>query len=185
MPDLEQAAQTQLKNISKKTGKGLKELFQVIEKSGLTKHGQIRDYLKSELGLGHGDANTLTHVYRQRDKEEVPLDDHVSQIYSGKKEHLRPIHDAFMESVREFGAFEIAPKKGYLSLRRDKQFVMVGPPTNSRVEIGINATGLKGGDRLIENKPGSMSQYKVKVTAVDQVDDELLGWVREAFESAG
>lgn len=185
MPDLEQAAQTQLKNISKKTGRPLKELFKIIEKSGQTKHGQIRDYLKSELGLGHGDANALTHAYRQRDKQELSLDDHVSQIYSGKKEHLRPIHDAFMESVGEFGAFEIAPKKGYLSLRRDKQFAMVGPPTNSRVEIGINATDLQGGDRLIENKPGSMSQYKVQVTAVDQVDDELIGWVKQAFELAG
>jgi hypothetical protein len=30
-----------------------------------------------------------------------------------------------------------------------------------------------------------MCQYKVKVTSVQEVDKELLGWIRKAYDSAG
>lgn len=185
MSSVDKALQTQIENIHEKSGKSLEELFDFISQSGLEKHGQIRNYLKSKFGLGHGDANTVTHLYRTKDEEKVPLNERVDEIYSGKREVLRPIHDEFMKAVERFGQFEVAPKKGYLSLRRKKQFAMVGPATNSQVEIGINAQDLSGGDRLIENKPGSMSQYRVRVSDPADVDAELIGWVRQAFDAAG
>ena len=48
----------------------------------------------------------------------------------------------------KFGSFEIAPKKTYLSLRRIKQFAMIGPATNTQVEVGLNVKGLKAAGRL-------------------------------------
>ena len=59
MSSLDKAVQTQVDNIQKKTGKSLDQLTAIVKKSGLTKHGEIRDMLKEKLGLGHGDANTL------------------------------------------------------------------------------------------------------------------------------
>jgi hypothetical protein len=77
----------------------------------------------------------------------------VDQIYSGAKAKLRPIHDAFMARIEEFGPFEVAPKKAYVSLRRKKQFATIGPATNTRVEVGLNMKGLTPTDRLIELPP--------------------------------
>ena len=67
MDSLDKARQTQLDNIQKKTGKSLDEIAVIVRQSGLTKHGEIRDYLKRELGLGHGDANALVHAVLQSD----------------------------------------------------------------------------------------------------------------------
>ena len=67
MSSLDKAIQTQLDNIQKKTGKSFDELAGVIRKSGLTKHGELREYVKRELGLGHGDTNALVHAVLQSD----------------------------------------------------------------------------------------------------------------------
>jgi len=191
MSVVDRAIETQIKNIQSRTGKTLVQLGGILKQSGLTKHGELRDFAKRELGLGHGDANTLVHTYLKSGgasaaaaKSSSP-DDVLAGIYSGPKAALRPIHDAFMAEVGKFGAFEIAPKKGYLSLRRKKQFAMIGPGTQSRVDIGINMKGVKGTGRLVELPPGGMCQYKVVVTEALEVDRELIGWVRQAFEAAG
>lgn len=188
---MDKAVETQLKNIQTKTGKSLDELRALITASGLTKHGEIRDMLKRDLGLGHGDANTLTHIALQSDgtsaaeAKGATTDDVVDEIYTGPKAPLRPIHDQLMAAINKFGPFEIAPKKGYISLRRKKQFAMIGPGTNSRVDVGLNMKGVEPTDRLVAEKPGGMCQYKVKVTDAKEVNAELISWVKQAYDAAG
>jgi len=191
MSSVDKALETQLKNIQTKTGKTLDELFTLIRKSGLAKHGEMRDMLKRDLGLGHGDANTLVHVFRQSDGKpgaqttDVPLDDVLDEIYAGPKAALRPIHEKVMAAITDFGSFEIAPKKNYVSLRRKKQFAMIGPATKTRVEVGLNMKGVEATTRLMAMPAGGMCQYKVNVTAAEEVDQELLAWIRQAYDSAG
>lgn len=190
MADLAKALATQLANIEKRSGKSLKELSAIINSSGLTRHGEIRDMLKQKLGLGHGDANTLVHVVLTSDGQSaaaaggLSIDDVVAGLYAGSKAALRPIHDKLMAQVGKFGMFEIAPKKTYLSLRRKKQFATIGPATNTRVEVGLNMKGVKPTQRLEQLPPGGMCQYRVKVTDPAEVDAELIGWIREAFDGS-
>jgi hypothetical protein len=191
MSVVDKAIETQIKNIQTKTGKTLGQLGEILRKSGLTKHGALRDFAKRELGLGHGDANTLVHTVLKSDGASAAAasgastGDVLEEIYSGPKAGLRPIHDAFMAAIGTFGEFEIAPKKGYVSLRRRKQFAMVGPGTKTRVDIGINMKGVKGTGRLVELPAGGMCQYRVTVTDAKEIDQELVGWVRNAYDAAG
>ncbi|HET9298770.1 MAG TPA: DUF5655 domain-containing protein [Candidatus Polarisedimenticolaceae bacterium] len=187
MADPEKGLQTQLANIQKRSGKTLDQLYAVIRGSGLGKHGEIRDMLKADLGLGHGDANTLVHTYFKA--QEAPgsssPDEVLAAIYHGSKAGLRPIHDALMTAIHGFGPFEMTPKKGYVSLRRKKQFAMIGPASQTRVEVGLNMKGVPGTPRLKELPPGGMCQYKVSLTDAREVDGEVLGWIRRAYEGAG
>jgi hypothetical protein len=77
------------------------------------------------------------------------------------------------------------PKKGYVSLRRKRQFAMLGPGSNTRVELGINSKSLEEDERLIPQPAGGMCNYKVKLTDVTQVDEAIVAWVRKAYEAAG
>jgi hypothetical protein len=186
---MEKALQTQLENIEKKTGKSLQQLSDMVRKSGLSKHGEIRDMLKASLGLGHGDANTVAHIALQSDGASAAKgkgDDAVlDEIYSGAKAPFRPVHDKLMKAIAKFGEFEVAPKKGYVSLRRKKQFAMIGPKTSTRFEVGINAKDLKGNSRLEAQPKGSMCNFIVKLTDAKEVDAELIGWLKAAYEGAG
>jgi len=80
MNAIDKALATQLGNIETRTGKTLEELNTIIRKSGLEKHGQIRDMLKKELGMGHGDANTLVHLYLNPPSAAPASDDGLRQI---------------------------------------------------------------------------------------------------------
>ena len=185
---MDKALQTQLTNIEKRTGRSLPELTQLVKTCGLTKHGEIRDWLKTELKLGHGDANTLVHVALQSAPGVAEAAESAGaaadRIYTGPKAALRPIHEAVMTAIGAFGPFEIAPKKTYLSLRRKKQFAMVGPATNTRVEVGLNMKGVPGAGRLEALPPGGMCQYRVRLTSAAEVDRELLAWIRTAYDGA-
>lgn len=191
MADPDKALATQLANIEKRTGRTLAELAAIVRASGLAKHGELVAMLKTTLGMGHGDANTLVHMVRKSsggDGAGAPapsaaqaLDD----LYAGPKAALRPIHDRLLAALRTFGPFEEAPKKEYVSYRRKRQFAMIGPATRTSVEVGLNAKDLGGGDRLQAVPPGQMCNYKVRVGSADEVDEALLAWLRAAYEAAG
>lgn len=186
MNSVDKATQTQLANIQSRTGKTLDQLYGVIRESGLTRHGDIRDMLQTSLGLGHGDANALGLAYKKALEAPQPEShDALDDIYAGPKAGLRAIHERLMTEIAGLGAFETAPKKGYVSLRRKKQFAMVGPGTKHRLEVGLNMKGVKASDRLQEAPAGGMCQFKVFLSGVDEVDRELMEWVRQAYDSAG
>ena len=189
MSILDQAIETQLKNIETKTGKSRDTLQTILLQTGLAKHGELRTHAQAIFGLGHGDANALVHFVCASSgtfAAEGKSDDTVlDEIYTGIKAALRPIHDALLAQILELGEFDVAPKKGYVSLRRTKQFAMVGPATNTRVEVGINHKTLPSTERLVAQPAGGMCTHKIKLTDASEVDDELMGWIRSAYESAG
>ncbi len=184
MADPQAAIATQLRNIEAKTGKSLAQLRAMIAQSGLAKHGEVRAMLIERLGLGYGDANTLAHAAKA---EAAPAEagDPLDAIYAGNKAALRPIHESVMARIERLGAFEIAPKKGYVSLRRKKQFAMLGPATQTQVELGLNAKGLPADARLKAMPAGGMCQYTVRLSTPAEVDASLVAWLRAAYDTAG
>lgn len=183
----EEALATQLRNIVARIGRDLPTVRSEIAGSGKVKHGEIRSWLMVTYGLGYGDANSLAHFANGSkgaaagpDGEGDPLDG----IYSNKKQHLRVIHDAVVEAIRPWGEYEIAPKKGYVSLRRGKQFATLGPKSSTRSELGINLKDDISSDRIVAQKPGGMCQYAVSLHSVDEVDGDVLKVLKRAFDAA-
>jgi len=61
---------------------------------------------------------------------------------------------------------------------------MIGPKTNTRFEVGINAREFKKNARLLEQPRGSMCNYIVRLTDAKEVDSELIAWIQSAYEGA-
>ncbi len=195
MADPVAATITQLKNIQTRTGKTIAELHAALAASGSIKHGEKRSWLMERFNLGYGDANTVVHFVDKPMPDlgggDLPTaapvadGDPLAAIYSGAKAGLRPLHEAVILQIKTFGTFEEAPKKAYVSLRRKKQFAMVGPATKDSVEIGLNAKDLPAHARLKVQPPGSMCNATTRITSVVEVDKLLKGWLRQAYDAAG
>ena len=186
--DLDPQLQTMINNMPEKTGKALPDWFKVIAATGLEKHGEIMKLLKGEHGVTHGFANTITLLYRQQAAGGPPAEaDLVAAQYAGAKAGLKPIYEAILAVVSEFGPdVEVAPKKSYVSLRRQKQFAIVQPSTKTRVDLGLNLKDVEATERLQGGVVFSgMCSHKVALTAQNEIDAELLEWLQQAYEQAG
>ena len=180
----EDMAASMAANMPEKTGKSLDQWLKIARASKLEKHGEIVKHLKAEHGLGHGYANLVAHKLKE---DASPAGDAlIEQQYAGAKADLRPIYDAIMKRVEKFGSdVEVSPKKGYVSLRRSKQFAIIQPSTKTRVDVGINLKGEPTTDRLeASGSFNAMVSHRVRVESVEDIDKELIGWLRKAYGEA-
>ena len=167
-------------NLPQNTGRSLTDWFTVLDASGLAKHTELMNHLKTEHGLGHGFANAIVLQFRNRGVSQAD-DALVDAQYVGPKAALRPIYDELIAAIAAFGTdVEIAPKKTSVSLRRHKQFAVIEPASAKRLQLGINLADAAPTDRLL--LAGGMCTHKVSVTSLADVNDELRGWLRAAYE---
>ncbi|SIT79647.1 DUF4287 domain-containing protein [Pontibacter indicus] len=183
---MDQAAQTMIDNLQKNTGKSLSEWIKIVQGTGLQKHGEMVKFLKTEHGFTHGFANMVVLKAKGSDagSAESP-DDLIVKQYKGK-EQLLPIYEALVTRLKQFGEdVELAPKNAYVSARSKKQFALLQPSTKTRLDVGINLKGREPEGRL--EKSGSfnaMCSHRVKLQSADEVDAELIGWLKAAYEQA-
>jgi predicted transport protein len=169
-------------NLREKTGRSMPEWFEVLAATGLEKHGELMNHLKQQHGVSHGFANGIALEFRSRDQSSEG-DDLVDAQYAGAKAGLRPIYEKVVAAASALGDdVEIAPKKTGVSLRRSKQFAVVEAASAKRVQLGLQLKGHETTDRLLTGN--AMCSHRVNLTSADEVDDELLGWLREAYEAS-
>jgi predicted transport protein len=174
-------------NLPEKTGKSLDEWKALLATKGFGKHGEIMSFLKGEMGITHGYANLIALKFRQADAGSVAnQDDLITDQYTGK-ESLRPVFDALQKHILKLGKdVEVAPKKASVSFRRKRQFALVQPSTKTRVDLGLKFNNRPHGERLGPSGPfGTMCTHRVQLTEASQVDDELIAWIKDAYNEAG
>lgn len=180
------AEASMIANLKEKTGKSLEQWVKLAASSKRTKHGELVKFLKDDHGLTHGYANLVAHRTLKSDAGSSDEGELVEAQYAGAKAALRPWYDALLAQVSEFGGdVEVAPKKAYVSLRRGKQFAIVQPSTATRLDIGINLKGRAPSGRLeASGSFNSMVSHRVRVSKSEEIDKELIGWLREAYDAS-
>ena len=201
MASVEDGIAAQVRNIEARYGRPLPEWFGIIAASGLTKHTEVVAMLKADYGMAHGAAHRVSLLSRQAavpDAASGPATasgrataspgEVADALYAGKKASLRPLHDQLMAQILGLGPdVSLAPKKGYVSLRRPrKQFAMIQPSGAGRIDLGLILPGVPAADRL--EPAGSFNAlftHRVRVTSAGDLDDALAGWIAAAYTAAG
>ena len=77
------------------------------------------------------------------------------------------------------------PKKDSVSIIRKKQFALIKPATKTRIDLGLKLKGKEISDRLENSGPfGSMCTHRIRINSLDDIDSQLLTWLKEAYEKA-
>jgi hypothetical protein len=175
-----------IQNLQKQTGKPLDHWIKIVRASKFTKPRQITDFLKANHGLTFGYANMIALIALGLDAGSMSDDELIAAQYSGAKAQLKPIYDELIEVVQSFGDdVEIAPKKAYVSLRRKKQFACFHPSTATRMDVGIKLKNTAPTDRLeLSGSFNAMVSHRVRVTKKSEINKELIGWLRKAYDAA-
>ena len=203
MATVESALQTQVKNIEAQYGRTMGEWTEVIRASGLSRHGQIVAMLKQDHGLSHGSANRVALIaldtlradgssVEARADAGSPAPMRVpatpaaaTDLLYADRPSLRPIHERLMTEISSIAPdVEVAPKKGYLSLRRRTQFGMVKPAAK-HVDVGLILPDAPHTERFEPAATwNAMFSHRVRLRSTDDVDAELVAWIRLAYERA-
>ena len=177
---MDKALKTMINNMPEKTGKSLEEWKKVLASKSFEKHSEALNFLKTDHGVTHGFANTIVALSKEQNDDPEDL---VTNQYQGK-EDLKKIYDALIEVVREFGNdVIITPKKGTVSIIRKRQLALIKPATKTRIDLGLKLVGKELTSRLENSGPfGTMCTHRVQISSIDQIDNELIGWLKEAYE---
>jgi hypothetical protein len=185
LADVDAAIATFERNIEAKTGRPVSGWVEIVRGQGLDKHGQMVAWLKAEHGFSHGHAN---HVAKRALEAVAPSsnDDPVAHLFEGK-DAMRPVYDRLAAMAAALGPdVEIAPKKANASVRRRKQFALLQPSTRTRLDLGLILPGREAAGRLeASGSFNAMFTHRVKLAGVDDIDAEVEGWLRAAYDAAG
>jgi predicted transport protein len=174
-------------NLQAKTGKAWDEWLKIARDSGIDKHGALVKHLKDTYSIGHGYANLIAHDVNKSAAEMADdTQQFVEQQYAGAKAALRPIYDRLVAEIGAFGDdVQFVPMKAYVSVKRKKQFAILQPATHTRFEVGIKLKDAPADSRLETGGFNGMVSHRVKILTIDEVDTQVISWLRQAYEGAG
>ena len=179
---MDKALQTMIDNMPEKTGKSLQAWTTILKAKNFAKHGEAVKFLKTVHAVTHGFANTIVTLSKNDENSD---DDLLFNQYKGK-ENLQPIYRKLILEISKFGDdITNTPKKGSVSLIRKRQFALIKPATKTRVDLGLKIKDKPVTGRLENSGPfGTMCTHRVQLTSVDDINGEVLSWIKEAYDTS-
>ena len=179
--------QAYLDNVKAKTGKAPADFAKLAAQKGFTKHGEILAWLKSEFDLGHGHATAIAGVVLKGGSPPRSRSQKLDTLFSGTKAALRAPSDALIEKIARFGPDAVAsPNATYVKLLRGtKKFGIIQPAAASRLDIGIKLKGQPATKRFAAAGDwNAMVTHRVRIESAQEVDAEVLAWLKRAYDAA-
>ena len=178
-----------------KTGRSLEEWVVFVKAKGPPTEMERRAWLRGVHGLG---TNSAWWIGERCDDRRTGHWDHnpesylalapvwVDKMFGGKKESLRPIYEQLLTLGKSLGSdVRVCPCVTIVPLYRNKVFAQIKPTTNKRVDLGFALGDTKPGGRLIDTGGFAKKDritHRIGITHPNEIDDEVLGWLRTAYD---
>jgi len=188
------ATQKWIGELKQKTGRSLDEWIKFIKKEGPPTEAARRDWLKQQHGLGTNSAGWLAERSVGKGDELgdaasylKAAEKYVAEMYSGKKEHLRPIYEALLKLGLSMGKDTRAcPCQTIVPLYRNHVFAQIKPTTQTRIDFGLALGDTKNTPQQLIDTGGFAKKdritHRFEITSVKDIDAEVKRWLKTAYE---
>jgi len=167
-----------------KTGKDVPAWMSVISESGLEKKpNTILNWLKNEHKLNHMQANFLSGIYLNDGKPVFDYEVLFAKLFEGKSS-LLPLYKTLEKGIAaRLPEAEFIPTKAYISIEGKRCFACA-TMTKQNIRIGLDLGDKPFDDYTQKAKSlGAMPNltHMVEIAEASQVNDQLLGFVEQAY----
>ena len=113
-------------------------------------------------------------------------DDRIERHFSGAKAAWRETFENLHAAVDRFGGdVGISPTNSYLSFVRDGKKFAIVQIVSDHLDIGIKRKGSDPTGRFTAaGSWNAMVTHRVRIGAIEEVDAELIAWLRQAYKLA-
>lgn len=176
-------------SMKRRTGRDLDEWVALVRASGVDPLDQnaVRRWLRTEHGVPQTSQWTIADAAARAAGWRPPsFEEYIDRQYAGAKAQLRPIYDRLAAEILALGGdVRTEGCSTYVPFIRARQFAAVQAATRNRVDLGLRFTDAPSSDRLVPAKAPGQATHKVELRGVDEVDDEVRGLLRAAYEQNG
>jgi hypothetical protein len=173
-------------SLATRTGRSLAQWLAVVDTSGIDPLDQnaVRRWLKSEHGVPQNSQWAIADAAARAAGWVPPsTDDYINSQYSGAKAGLRPVFDALAAVIGDLGDDVTVEGRGsYTPFVRGRQFAAIAAATRSRVDLGLRFTDPPSSPCLQPSNGPGQATHKVALSSAGEVDDEVRGLLRVAYE---
>ena len=110
----------------------------------------------------------------------------VENMFSGGKVKLRPLYDKLLKVGLKTGKeAKACPCKTIVPLYRNHVFAQIKPTTQTRIDMGFALGDMKPTGRLIDTGGFAKKDritHRIPIASLADIDDEVRGWLRTAYE---
>jgi len=180
-------------DLKTKTGRSLDEWLKLIKKDGPPTEPERREWLTSKFSLGTNSAWWLAERSLGKGEEVGDPDQYlqaaekyVEEMFSGKKEALRPIYDALLKLGLSIGKeAKACPCQTIVPLYRKHVFAQIKPTTQTRIDFGLALGNLKTPERIVDTGGYAKKEritHRFEITSLKDIDDDVKRWLKVAYD---
>lgn len=179
--DWQQNREMWVRVLEESTGEDVDTWNRRIQREQFRDEQSLRAWLVQQGVTGYAQSLLVMEHFGYPDFLVASADQLIDGQYADRVQ-LRPIFDAIINAVLELGEVTLQARKTYVSLVSPRRtFARVQPTTKTRVDLGLRLEGQKPGGRLQPSTIHETMKLQISLTSVDQVDAEVLSWLRQAY----
>ncbi len=169
-----------------RTGEGLDTWNARVREVGFADETGLRAWLTEQGVTGYPAMLLVMERFGYPDYLQATADELIDGQYSDRPD-LRPILDTILGLLPSVGEVEVQARKTYVALISPKRtFAAVQPTTKKRVDLGLRLPAGQQPLGRLEKAPNfaqSSVTHKIGLASVDDIDPEVKGWLRKAYEA--
>jgi hypothetical protein len=175
-------------SILERTGRSRDEWLALVASSGIDPLDQnaVRRWLRIEHGVPQNTQWALADAAAQAAGWVRPtVEDYIDGQFEGTKAALRPLFDVVRDAAMALGSDVTVEGRGtYVPFVRRRQFAAVAV-LSARLDLGLRLPDPPASGRLLPAKGPGQATHKVELRVPGDVDDELRGLLRAAYDQNG